>query len=121
MDRHKVLQILINLITNAAQALAGVPEGHRQLRVRLTTEGERARVQVVDTGVGIAPELREKIFSHGFTTRKDGHGFGLHFSALAAKLLGGHLGLESEGLGKGVTATLELPLNPPSMGRVGPP
>jgi signal transduction histidine kinase len=116
MDRHKVLQILINLITNAKYAVAEIPEGQRHLLVRLTTEGEMARIQVVDNGVGIAPELREKVFSQGFTTRKDGHGFGLHFSALAAKLLGGHLGLESEGLGKGVTATLVLPLNSPSTG-----
>jgi signal transduction histidine kinase len=113
MDRHKVLQILINLITNAKYAVAGVPEGQRRLLVRLTTEGEMARILVVDNGMGIAPELHEKLFSQGFTTRKDGRGFGLHFSALAAKLLGGHLGLESEGLGKGVTATLVLPLNPP--------
>ena len=91
MDRHKVLQILINLITNAKYALAGVPEGQRQLVVRLTTEGAMARIQVVDTGTGIAPELHENLFWQGFTTRKDGHGFGLHFSALAAKLLGGHL------------------------------
>jgi signal transduction histidine kinase len=112
-DRHKVLQILINLITNAKYAVAGVPVGQRRLLVRLTTEGEMAHIQVVDNGMGVAPELREKLFSQGFTTRKDGRGFGLHFSALAAKLLGGHLGLESEGLGKGVTATLELPLDAP--------
>jgi signal transduction histidine kinase len=116
MDRHKVLQILINLITNAKYALAGVPEAQRQLVVRLTTEGAMARIQVMDNGMGIAPELHEKLLSQGFTTRKDGHGFGLHFSSLAAKLLGGHLGLESEGLGKGVTATLVLPLNPQSPG-----
>jgi signal transduction histidine kinase len=117
IDRHKVLQILINLITNAKQALAGVPEGQRKLLVRLTTEREEARIQVVDNGVGIAPELQEKLFAQGFTTRKDGHGRGLHFSALAANLLGGHLGLESEGPGKGVTATLVLPLTPPSTAR----
>ena len=69
-----------------------------------------ARIQVVDNGVGIAPEVRERLFAHGFTTRKDGHGFGLHSSALAAQMLGGRLTLESEGPGKGATATLELPL-----------
>jgi signal transduction histidine kinase len=116
MDRHKVLQILINLLANAKYALAETPQGQRQLLVRLTLEGEMARIQVVDNGKGISPELRGKLFSQGFTTRKDGHGFGLHFSALAAQLLGGNLGLESEGLGKGVTATLVLPLNPRSTG-----
>lgn len=116
IDRHKVLQILISLISNAQYALASVPAGQRQLIVRLSTEGELARIQVRDKGKGIAPELQEKLFSQGFTTRKDGHGFGLHFSALAAKLMNGRLELESEGLGKGVTATLELPLHPPSAG-----
>ncbi|QRK10419.1 AAA family ATPase [Archangium violaceum] len=110
LDKHKVLQILINLLSNARNALDVLPEGQRLLRVRLTSEGGRARIQVVDNGMGIAPEVREKLFAHGFTTRKDGHGFGLHASALAAQLMGGRLTLESEGPGKGATATLELPL-----------
>jgi signal transduction histidine kinase len=110
VDRHKVLQILINLISNAKYSLDGMPEGERRMRVRLLLEGDIARIQVVDSGVGIAKEIRERLFSHGFTTRRDGHGFGLHSSALAAKLLGGNLLLESEGPGQGATATLELPL-----------
>jgi predicted ATPase/signal transduction histidine kinase len=110
VDRHKVLQILINLISNAKYSLDGMPEGERRMRVRLLLEGDIARIQVVDSGVGISKEVRERLFSHGFTTRRDGHGFGLHSSALAAKLLGGNLLLESEGPGQGATATLELPL-----------
>ncbi|WP_375769388.1 trifunctional serine/threonine-protein kinase/ATP-binding protein/sensor histidine kinase [Archangium gephyra] len=110
VDRHKVLQILINLISNAKYSLDGMPEGERRMLVRLRFEGDKAYIQVVDSGVGIAKEIRERLFSHGFTTRKDGHGFGLHSSALAAKLLGGNLLLESDGPGKGATATLELPL-----------
>jgi DNA-binding response OmpR family regulator len=110
VDKHKVLQILINLISNAKHALDGVPEGKRNLYVRLMAEEKLAQIQVVDEGVGIAPEMREKLFTHGFTTRKDGHGFGLHTSALEAQLLGGRLMLESEGPGKGATAMLVLPL-----------
>ncbi|WNG27373.1 AAA family ATPase [Cystobacter fuscus] len=110
MDKHKVLQILINLISNAKQALDGVPEGRRNLWVRLAAEGDVARIQVADDGVGIAPELMGSLFTHGFTTRKDGHGFGLHSSALAAQMLKGRLTLESAGLGQGAVATLELPL-----------
>ena len=60
--------------------------------------------------MGIDPEARDQLFAHGYTTRKEGHGFGLHSSALAAQLLGGKLSLESEGPGKGAVATLELPL-----------
>ncbi|MBN1209063.1 MAG: AAA family ATPase [Myxococcaceae bacterium] len=109
-DKHKVLQILISLISNAKYALDAAPEGSRSLSVRLDQQGEWARIQVVDNGEGIAPEAREKLFSHGFTTRKEGHGFSLHASALAAQLMGGHLTLESEGPGHGATATLEIPL-----------
>jgi predicted ATPase/signal transduction histidine kinase/tRNA A-37 threonylcarbamoyl transferase component Bud32 len=110
VDKHKVLQILINLISNARYALDAIPEGQRHLCVRLRAEENRALIQLVDNGMGIAPELRERLFSHGFTTRKGGHGFGLHSSALTANLLGGRLTLESEGLGQGATATLVLPL-----------
>jgi predicted ATPase/signal transduction histidine kinase len=110
LDKHKVLQILVNLISNAKNAMQALPEPRRHLRVRLAAEGNTARIQVVDNGMGIAPELRELLFSQGFTTREGGHGLGLHSSALAAKLLGGRLTLESEGPDKGATASLELPL-----------
>ncbi|OJH42589.1 trifunctional serine/threonine-protein kinase/ATP-binding protein/sensor histidine kinase [Cystobacter ferrugineus] len=110
VDKHKVLQILINLLSNATHALDPMPEGMRHLWVRLRAEGPMARIQVVDDGVGIAPEVKGRLFSHGFTTRKGGHGFGLHSSALAAQLLEGRLTIESEGPGKGAVSTLELPL-----------
>ncbi|WNG52125.1 AAA family ATPase [Archangium minus] len=112
LDKHKVLQILINLVSNAKYALDTVPEGQRHMTVRLTAGNGKARIQVVDNGSGIAPENQAKLFSHGFTTRKDGHGFGLHSSALAAQMLGGSLTLESAGPGQGATATLEIPLTP---------
>jgi signal transduction histidine kinase len=110
MDKHKVLHILIHLISNAMSAMEELPPEQRHLRVRLSAEGTRARLQVVDTGTGIAPEIRKNLFRQGFTTRKEGHGLGLHLSALAAQALGGRLLLESDGPGKGATATLELPL-----------
>ncbi|MCY1074259.1 trifunctional serine/threonine-protein kinase/ATP-binding protein/sensor histidine kinase [Archangium lansingense] len=110
LDKHKVLQILINLISNAKNAMVAQPQGERNLHVRLDAEGGVARIQVVDNGMGIAPELRERLFSQGFTTREGGHGLGLHSSALAAQMMGGRLKLESDGPGKGATATLELPL-----------
>jgi signal transduction histidine kinase len=113
VDKHKVLQILINLLSNARHALDARPEGQRHLWVRLGVEGAVARIQVVDDGMGIAPEVRGKLFAHGFTTHKDGHGFGLHSSALAAQILNGRLTLESDGPGKGAVATLELPLTQP--------
>ena len=70
---------------------------------------------MTDTRVGIAPENLTRIFNHGFTTRKDGHGFGLHSGALAAKEMGGSLYAHSDGVGRGATFTLELPRESPSL------
>ncbi|HEY1313813.1 MAG TPA: ATP-binding protein, partial [Steroidobacteraceae bacterium] len=66
-------------------------------------------VGVIDNGVGIAPENMHRLFTHGFTTRASGHGFGLHSGALAAQELGGTLSVKSDGPGRGATFTLELP------------
>jgi predicted ATPase/signal transduction histidine kinase len=110
VDKHKVLQILINLLTNARNAMAALPLGQRHLHVRLEARDGMARIHVEDNGMGIEPGLRERLFTQGFTTREGGHGLGLHSSALAAQMLGGRLTLESPGPGLGATATLELPL-----------
>jgi predicted ATPase/signal transduction histidine kinase len=110
VDKHKVLQILINLISNAKNAMGGKPPGQRHLHIRLEAVGHTARIQLVDTGAGISPDIRDRLFLQGFTTREGGNGLGLHSSILAAKMMGGRLTLESEGPGRGATATLELPL-----------
>jgi signal transduction histidine kinase len=113
VDRNKLLQIILNLISNAKYAVNDNPAGERRLVVRLERPADdRFRVQVSDNGMGIAPELLTKIFQHGFTTRKEGHGFGLHSCALAARALGGSLVAQSDGPGKGATFTLELPYRP---------
>ncbi len=109
MDKHKVLQILINLISNARNAMTGLPEGQRHLHVRLGQVGNTAAHPGEDNGMGIAPEVRDQLFAQGFTTRKGGHGLGLHSSALAARMLGGTLRWRAKGPDKGATATLELP------------
>ncbi|QRK12455.1 hypothetical protein JQX13_21975 [Archangium violaceum] len=77
----------------------------------------RGKVRYSLETIGFEPELRARLFAHGFTTRKEGHGFGLHSSALAAKMLGGHLSLESAGPYLGATATLEIPLTTKGPGR----
>jgi signal transduction histidine kinase len=69
---------------------------------------------VIDNGVGIPAENLTRIIAHGFTTRKNGHGFGLHCGALAAREMGGALTAQSEGPGRGATFVLELPLQPPA-------
>ncbi|MDY7229405.1 ATP-binding protein [Hyalangium rubrum] len=112
-DKHKVLMILINLISNAKYALDAAPAEQRLMRVRLSLPTvDRVRIEVSDNGMGIAPELRTRIFQYGFTTRKEGHGFGLHSCALAAQELEGSLKAHSEGLGQGASFTLELPCVP---------
>jgi signal transduction histidine kinase len=108
-DRHQVLQILVNLLSNAKQALR---TEHVEKRVVVSIAGDGAngvRIAVADNGIGIPQENLTKVFQHGFTTRKDGHGFGLHSGALAAKALGGKLSVYSAGEGQGAVFTLELP------------
>jgi signal transduction histidine kinase len=110
-DKHQILQILLNLLRNAKQAIDDAGKLERLIRIRIRRSGdERIRIEVRDSGVGLAPENVARIFAHGFTTKLDGHGFGLHSGALAAKQLGGSLWAESEGPGLGATFTLELPL-----------
>jgi signal transduction histidine kinase len=112
LDRHKVLQIVINLLTNARQAVGDAPV--RKVTIRLAPRGEQNYVvEVEDTGKGIPAENLNRIFNHGFTTRRDGHGFGLHGSALAAAEMGGTLVVHSEGPGQGARFVLDLPLKPP--------
>lgn len=110
VEKHKVLQILVNLIRNAKYACDAAGRPDKRLTVRVSNGDNRVRIAVIDNGIGIPPENLTRIFSHGFTTRKDGHGFGLHSGALAAKELGGLLHVRSEGAGRGATFVLELPL-----------
>jgi len=112
-DKHKLLMILVNLISNARHAMDTVPPGERRLTVRLEApSADRFRLEVRDNGIGIAPEMLTRIFQYGFTTREEGHGFGLHSSALAAQELGGSLTAHSDGPGHGATFILELPYQP---------
>lgn len=113
VDKHRLLQILINLITNAKQAMSSTSEGLRVLTLKsgvMPGEAPRVFLEVQDTGVGIAPENLTKIFNHGFTTKAEGHGFGLHASANSAKVMKGSLSARSEGPGRGACFRLELPV-----------
>ena len=111
VDRHKVLQILVNLVQNAKQALDEANARDRRLTVRITrAANERVRIEISDNGIGIQEQHLTKIFAYGFSTKKDGHGFGLHGSALAAKEMGGSLRSHSDGPGQGATFALDLPL-----------
>ncbi len=113
VDKHKVLQILVNLIRNAKYACDESGSAEKRVTVRVRAGNGLMQIAVIDSGVGIPRENLGRIFNHGFTTRKDGHGFGLHSCALAAKELGGSLKGESDGPGRGAAFTLTLPLSQP--------
>ncbi len=114
MDKQKVIQILFNLLNNAKESLAECPnQQDRKLILRTMREDANSvSIHVVDNGVGIPPENITRIFSHGFTTKKTGHGFGLHSCSNAANELGGSLQASSDGVGKGATFVLTLPYQP---------
>ncbi len=108
IDKHRVLQILINLLKNARDAVKHT-EGERLIRVNIAVSGDGISIQVADNGAGIPEEHLQRIFQYGFTTKKDGHGYGLHGCAIAAKEMGGSLEVTSEGDGHGASFTLVLP------------
>jgi hypothetical protein len=113
VDKHKVLQILVNLIRNAKHACDDSGRTDKQITLRVANGAGRIKISVADNGIGIPPENLTRIFGHGFTTRKEGHGFGLHSGALAAREIGGSLAAFSEGPGRGATFTLEIPVKQP--------
>jgi sensor domain CHASE-containing protein/anti-sigma regulatory factor (Ser/Thr protein kinase) len=114
LDRHRVLQVVTNLIANAKHAVKGVDEKERWIAIeldRLPEPGDGVLcIRVVDNGVGIPPENLERIFSFGFSTRPGGQGVGLHSAANQAREMGGDLRAESAGAGHGAVFTLTLPI-----------
>ena len=121
LDRSKLGQVLVNLLTNAHDAIVEVGPTSFTPHVQLNAshQGEHLIFEVIDTGAGIAPEFLERIFSSGFTTKtpkqgedgKKGQGLGLHYCAISAVEMGGSLTAHSEGLGHGATFRLTLPWN----------
>jgi predicted ATPase/signal transduction histidine kinase len=110
VDRHQLMQILVNLISNAKHALEEASPPKRELLVAIAGVDGGVRIEVRDNGVGISAENLSKIFNHGFTTKKQGHGFGLHNCANAAQQMDGSLTAYSDGLGKGASFVLRMPV-----------
>ena len=110
LDRYKTLEVLVNLIQNARQAMEEARPDVHQLTLRISaTDETHVRLEVQDTGCGIEPADLRRIFDHGYTTKPSGHGFGLHSAANAATEMHGSLTARSDGPGTGATFTLELP------------
>jgi signal transduction histidine kinase len=111
LEKQKVLQILVNLVKNACEAITENPESSNKIFIAIQqVDGPGVQVSVQDTGNGISSDNLTRIFAHGFTTKKTGHGFGLHTGALAATEMGGSLTATSPGEGQGATFILEMPL-----------
>ncbi len=109
-DRHRLLQILVALIENAVEAISAMEGTDRCIAVGSRSAGpDKWVIEVEDNGIGIAEADTTRIFAFGFTTKPENDGVGLHTAALAAEILGGSLGVSSEGLGRGATFTLTLP------------
>ena len=119
VDKHKVLQIIVNLVRNAKYACDDSGRSDKQITLRIAPVAAGVSITVEDNGIGIPAQNMSRLFEHGFTTRATGHGFGLHSGALAAQELGGTLRAASEGEGHGACFTLELPLSPPATGARG--
>jgi C4-dicarboxylate-specific signal transduction histidine kinase len=108
LDKTRVMQILVNLLENACQAMEEV-EGERRLHVEVRQDSGFIVVSIRDCGSGISGDNLGRLFTHGFTTKPDGHGFGLHSCAIAAQEMGGSLTATSAGPGTGATFVLRLP------------
>ena len=112
-DKVKLLQILVNLLRNAKESLMSSADLNKILIIKLTIKNNKLILQIIDNGVGVPPENVSKLFTYGFTTKENGHGFGLHMCAITAKEMGGTIYLaEMSRFKKGANFTLELPYKP---------
>ncbi len=113
-DKVKLLQVFVNLLRNAKDAV--MDSSNEKMIITIKTYSinkNRIGIEVIDNGIGILPKNKSKVFSYGFTTKKNGHGFGLHTSALAINAVGGVIRINSDGLEQGATVTIELPCTNP--------
>ena len=117
-EKHHVMQIILNLIKNAKQSVSASGRDDKLITLTITADQSTVGIQVRDNGVGIESGNLSKVFNHGFTTKSDGHGFGLHSCALAAQQLGGSLSVHSDGIGCGALFTLRLPLEKETLCKV---
>ena len=109
LDRQRIVQILVNLIGNAKYAVTKNNCDRKTIIIKSYKQKDECVIEVIDNGIGISSEGLTKVFRHGFTTKADGHGFGLHSGALAAKEMGGSLTAHSDGPGQGAMFRLAIP------------
>ncbi len=110
VQKTKLIHILINLINNARDSMLDKPAGNRNLEIGLKHAGDYAIIQVRDSGIGIDEKNISRIFTHGFSTKKNGHGFGLHSSANYVAEMKGSIWVENNKEGSGASFYLKLPI-----------
>jgi C4-dicarboxylate-specific signal transduction histidine kinase len=113
VDKVKLLQVLINLLRNAKDAIFESSNLDKVLMIKTYVQKDRVVIEIKDNGIGISPKNMKTLFYHGFTTKEAGHGFGLHTCALLINELGGDIAVASDGLEKGATFTIHLPNKQP--------
>lgn len=111
-DRSKIVLILVNLVRNASEAMITNHDQTAKITLEVDIQQHSISISIKDNGHGISQENMNNMFRYGFTTKQDGHGFGLHSCALAAKEMQGSLTVHSDGPGQGSLFQLSLPLNP---------
>lgn len=109
IDKHKLMQILVNFISNANHACAD-NDGEKIVKIGIQTKGGQVLFSVEDNGYGIDPDDMAHLFEFGFKKRVGGHGYGLHHSALMAKELRGQIKVISDGPGKGARFEVYVPI-----------
>jgi PAS domain S-box-containing protein len=112
-DPHKLMQILVNFLRNAIDAVSASDNRPCRIVLRLTRDSSAASFSVTDSGIGMPPEVIAKLWQFGYTTKQKGHGYGLHNSANAARSIGASVTANSDGLGKGSCFTLRVPFQAP--------
>jgi PAS domain S-box-containing protein len=109
-DRHKLLQIVVNLVSNACDAVSATHSRSKRIHARLHRQGDAVVIQIEDSGIGMSEEMLARLWRFGYTTKPHGHGFGLHNSANAAREIGATLTAHSDGIGGGARFTIQLPI-----------
>jgi signal transduction histidine kinase len=109
LNKSKIMQVLINLVKNGIESMISAGQTEPKMTIATRVEGEKLVLEVTDSGLGIDPANVGSLFRSGFTTKPNGHGFGLHFCANTISAMGGSLTARSEGVGRGATFRIELP------------
>jgi C4-dicarboxylate-specific signal transduction histidine kinase len=112
-QKSKLLQVITNLVKNAKEAMNDNDQYNRPKELLIETgmlNDKAVYLTIKDNGCGISKDQLTKIFNHGFTTKESGHGFGLHTCANAMTEMKGALKVDSEGLQKGATFTVTIPI-----------